>query len=89
MRILRGLEVKRVKSHIKVAVLSVHLENGKGFVLTVFPERSYSSEVKVGERIIHRLLERGFVLRVLQNKPLLANKAYDSVRFIELVSYSR
>jgi len=88
LRILRGLEIKRVKSHVKTVVLSVHLENGKRFILTVFPERSYSSEVKVGERIIHWLLERGFILRVLRNKPLLVDKAYDSVRFIELVSYA-
>jgi len=85
LKILRGLEIKKVRSHVKVVVLSAHLENGKRFVLTVVPEQSYASEVKIGERIIGWLSERGFTWRALRGKPLLGDKAYDSVRFLELV----
>jgi len=85
LKILRGLEIKKVRSHVKVVVLSVHLENGKRFVLTAIPDRGYVSEVKVGERIIGWFYERGFTCRVLRGKPLLGDKAYDSVKFIGLV----
>jgi len=85
LKILRGLDIKKVKSHVKVVALSVHLKNGKRFVLTVVPEGSYASEVKAGERIICWFSGRGFIKRALEGKPLLGDKAYDSVRFIELV----
>lgn len=85
LKILRGLDIKKVKSHVKVVALSVHLRNGKRFVLTVASEGSYASEVKVGERIICWFSERGFIKRALEGKPLLGDKAYDSVRFMELV----
>ena len=65
--------------------MSVYLENGKRFVLTVLPEQSYASEVKAGEKIIRWLGCRGFILNVLKGKPFLGDKAYDSVRFIELL----
>jgi len=48
LKILRGKEIKKVKSHVKVVVLSVHLKNGKRFVLTVLLGESYASEVKPG-----------------------------------------
>ncbi len=85
LKILRGTEIKKVRSHVKTVVLSVHLESGKRFVLTVLPEQSYASEVKVGEKIICWLGRRGFILNVLRGKPLLGDKAYDSVKFIELL----
>ena len=81
LKILR-IEIKRVRSHVKTVVLSVHLENGKRFVL---PERIYASEVKYGKKIIRWLGCRGFILNVLRGKPLLGDKAYDSVKFIELL----
>ena len=65
--------------------LNVHLENGERFVLTVLTEQSYASEVKVGERIICWLGRRGFILNVLREKLLLEDKAYDSVKFFELL----
>ena len=49
------------------------------------PEQSYTSEVKAGERIIRWLGCRGFILNVLKGKSFLGDKAYDSVRFIELL----
>ncbi len=52
LKVLRGTEIKKVKSHVKAVVLSVYLESSKRFVLTVFPEQSYASEVKAGEKII-------------------------------------
>jgi hypothetical protein len=85
LKVLRGAEIKRLKSHVKAVVLSVHLESGKRFVLTVLPERSYASEVKVGEKIVHWLSCRGFILNVLKGKPFLGDKAYDSISFIELL----
>ncbi len=88
LKILRGLEIKKVKSHVKTVVLSVHLDNGKRFVLTLIPGSSYASEVKAGERIIRWFSERGFIRRVLRNKPLLGDKAYDSVKFIELITFA-
>jgi len=85
LKILRGKEIKEVKSHVKVVVLSVHLKNGKRFILTALPGESYASEVKLGEKIVRWLNERGFIWRALKGKPFLGDKAYDSVKFIELV----
>jgi len=65
--------------------MSVHLENGERFVLTVIPDRSYASEVKVVKRIFHWLCERGFIRRVLEGKLFLGDKAYDSKKSIEVV----
>jgi len=47
LKILRGKEIKKVKSYIKTVVLSVHLRKGKRFVLTVLLDESYDSEVKL------------------------------------------
>jgi len=65
--------------------MSVHLENGKRFVLTVIPERSYASEVKVAERVFYWLCKRGFVRKVLKDKPFLVDKAYDSKGLLNLL----
>jgi hypothetical protein len=83
LKILRGKEIKEVKSHVKVVVLSVHLKNGKRFILTALPGESYASEVKLGKQILKWLNERGFTLRALKGKPFLGDKAYDSIEFIE------
>ena len=85
LKILRGTEIKKVKSQVKAVVLSVHLESGKRFVLTVLLGQSYAYEVKSGEEIVRWLGSRGFTLNVLRGKPFLGDKAYDSVRFIELL----
>ncbi|ADY73946.1 transposase IS4 family protein [Desulfurobacterium thermolithotrophum DSM 11699] len=85
LKILRGKEIKEVKSHVKVVVLSVHLKDGKRFILTALPGESYASEVKLGEKIVRWLNERGFIWRALKGKPFLGDKAYDSIKFIELV----
>ena len=74
-----------MKSHVKVVVLSIHLKNGKRFILTALPGESYASEVKLGEKIVRWLNERGFMWRALKGKPFLGDKAYDSVKFMELV----
>jgi len=57
LRILRGKEIKKVKSYIKTVVLSVHLRKGKKFVLTVLLDESYDSEVKL-RRIYTESFER-------------------------------
>ena len=85
LKILRGKEIKKVKSHVKAVILSVHLENGKRFILTALSDKSYASEVKLGEQILRWLNERGFTLRVLKGKTFLGDKAYDSIEFIEEV----
>ena len=82
---LRGKEIREVKGHVKVVIVSVHLRSGKRFVLTALPGRSYASEVKLGSKILSWLGERGFIRRVLRGKALLGDKAYDSHEFIELV----
>ena len=58
--------------------MSVHLENGKRFVLTVIPELGYASEVKVAEGTFHWLCKRGFIRKVLKGKSFLVDKACDS-----------
>ena len=85
LKILRGKEIKKVKSHVKVVILSVHLRSGKRFVLTALPGESYASEVKLGNKLLYWLSDREFVLKALKDKPLLGDKAYDSKEFIGLV----
>jgi len=85
LKILRGKEIKEVKSHVKAVVLSVHLRNGKRFILTALSGESYASEVKLGNKLFYWLSSRGFVLKALKGKPLLGDKAYDSEEFIGLV----
>ena len=75
LKILRGKEIKEDKSHVKAVVLSVHLRNGKRFVLTALPGESYASEVKLGNKLFYWLSSREFVLKALKGKPLLGNKA--------------
>ncbi len=79
LKILRGKEIKKVKTHIKVVVLSVHLRNGKKFVLSALPGESYASEVKLGNKLLCWLSDRGFVLKALKGKPLLGDKATRSL----------
>ncbi len=82
---MRGIEIKKVRSHVKTVVLSVHLGSDKRFVLMVLPELSYASEVKAGKKIIRWLGHRGFILNVLKGEPFLGDKVYDSIGFIELL----
>ena len=68
LKVLRGTEIKKVKSHVKAVVLSVHLESGKRFILTTLTEQSYAPEVKAGEKMIRWLGCRGFILNVLKGE---------------------
>ncbi len=87
LKILRGKEIKEIKSHVKVVALSVHLKNGKRFILRVAAGGSYASEVKLGREILKWIVSDGFIREVLRNKPFLGDKAYDSIEFIkELVN---
>jgi len=59
----------------------------KRFILTALHGESYTSEVKLGEKIVRVrwLNERGFICRALKEKPFLGDKAYDSIKFIKLI----
>ena len=83
LKILRGKQIKEIKSHVKVVVLSVHLKNGKRFILTGVSGESYASEVKLGRKILGWILSESFTRRVLKDRPFLGDKAYDSIEFIE------
>ena len=82
LKVLRGREIKQVKSHVKAVILSAHLGNGKRFIVSLSCGRSYSSEVKLAQEVLNFVFHSNTVYRYLKGKPVLGDKAYDSEEFI-------
>jgi len=85
LKIMRRTEIKKVRDHVKVVVLSVHFKNGKRVVVGAVVGKGYSNESKLGVQVLQWIsLEEAF-RRIVEGKTLLADKGYDSNEFISLV----
>ena len=77
LNLLRGTQVRMVQSHVR-AVVMAGFSKGRRFILKAVSGQAYASEVKMGSKLLADApLSRG--------SPFLADKAYDSIEFLELV----
>jgi DDE family transposase len=77
MHYLRGTEVRKVHSHVRV--LALVASNGKRrFVAGVLSGGPYESEVVMAKQLVSRFAFR-------QRLPLLGDKAFDAIHFLQLV----
>jgi hypothetical protein len=77
LKILRGTQIKEVRSHVKAVILSSHLANGKRFVVSIALGKSYANELKLGEEILEWIGFNEEYRKVIDGKPLIGDKGYD------------
>ncbi len=77
LRFFRGLEVRRVKAHIRVVPVIVVTASGKRVVLTAETGGSYASEVKLLTEALGDIEPAAF-----QGAHLIADRCYDSIDII-------
>ena len=82
LKILRGTEIKKVRNHVKVVVLSVHFKNGKRVVVSAVAGKGYSNEIKLGGQVLQWISFEEAFRKIVEGKALLADKGYDSEDFI-------
>lgn len=74
----RGTEVRMVQSHVRAIVIA-GMYKKKRFVLGAIHGKAYEGEVKLGARLLPRMSS------IPRGSPFLADKAYDSIAFLELL----
>lgn len=77
LRFFRGLEIRRVKAHIRVVPIVAVTSSGRRVVVTAETGSSYASEVKLFIKALDDIEPASF-----QGVHLIADKCYDSVEII-------
>jgi hypothetical protein len=77
LKLLRGKEVRKIKSHVRTIAL-VGISAKKRMVLAALSGKAYANEVKLAIQLL-------FKTQLPRDGPFLADKAYDSIDFLELI----
>ncbi len=78
LRFFRGLEIRRVRSHIRVVPVVAVTSSGKRIVLTAGTGGSYASEVKLFMEALDDIESGTF-----QGAHLIADKCYDCIEIMK------
>jgi hypothetical protein len=74
----RGIEVKQIKSHIRLEVIIAVDNKGKALILGCETGKAYASEIKM----LHQILNK---VDFIKGLPFIADKGYDSISVIQKI----
>ena len=78
LKLLRGLEVKNVKAHIRIVPIIAVTSSGRRIVTSAEAGGSYASEVKLFMEAL-----KGVEPSLFKGIPLIADKCYDSIKIMK------
>jgi hypothetical protein len=74
----RGIEIKQIRSHIRLEVIIAVDNKGKTLILGCETGKAYASEIKMLNQILNKV---DFIKRL----PFIADKGYDSISIIQKI----
>jgi hypothetical protein len=74
----RGIEVKQIKSHIRLEVIIAVDNKGKALILGCETGKAYASEIKLLNQILNKV-------DFIKGLPFIADKGYDSISVIQKI----